>query len=145
MVLLILGREEVVGRGEREKHLCERERDINHLPPACPLLGVGPAAWAYVLTRNQTGHTSVHGAMPSPLSHTGQGPAAVQNVLHSKLLRRPAPQLPPVLGQMAAAPSEEAIVLSRGRGWWGLGGDRTHGIRPLGSSAVTVSSVRGAC
>ena len=64
-------------------------------PSPVPQLGITPTTQACALTGNQTGDLLLCGAMPNPLSHTGQGslpvltafpiPAHMRSVLWSEL------------------------------------------------------------
>ena len=56
------------GEGRRKK-----ERNINGLPLACPLLETWPATQACALTGNQTGDPLVCRPTLNPRSHTSQG------------------------------------------------------------------------
>ena len=61
-------------KGEGEKHKFESEASIGCLSYT-PHPRTKPTIQACALTRNWTGNLSVHGTMPNPLSHTGQGSA----------------------------------------------------------------------
>ena len=60
-----------MGRGEREKLMCER--NIDWLPLTHAPTGDWPATQACALTGNQTVNPLVHRPVLSPLSHTSQG------------------------------------------------------------------------
>ena len=86
------------GKG-REK---ERERNINRLPLACPLLGTRPTTQACARTRNQTGKLPVLRPALNPLSHTSQGQSG--NFKWTYILFSPAVSLPGIYSTDIALP-----------------------------------------